>query len=298
MHQPHLYRSTVIRLLALMCLFACVPTARAFLMWKAERDGKTITLLARVELVSADPAPLAKPAVVQAFNEADVAVFETQMDPARRKQERKHIADSAYYPKGDNLLNHVTPETASTLKAVCEQFGIDSTGMARVQPWAAAHNLRRLVAAKAGAENPDFMDEYFHELAVKSGKGVDFLRNPEEIIAFYGSLPNPVQGDLFRKQVDEAHRAKEWIGDADAAWRAGDAARAVELVESAYQPYPGLREAAVAPAAKTWAERLDGMTKFDERIFVVAPADHVVGPGGLIEQLQTLGFNVAPVANE
>jgi len=298
MKYMRLDRGTTARWLALACLIASAPSAHAFLMWKAERDGKSITLLARVELLSTDPAPLAKPAIQQAFDEADVAVFEAQMDPAQRKQERKRIADSAFYPKGDNLLNHLTPETATTLKTVCEQFGIDSAGMAKVRPWAAAHNLRRLVAAKAGAENPDFMDEYFHEQAIKAGKGVDYLRKPEEIVAFYGSLPNAVQGDLFRKQVDEAHRAKEWIGDADAAWRSGDAARAVELVESAYQPYPGLREAAVAPAAKTWAERLDGMTKFDERIFVVAPADHVVGPGGMIEHLQTLGFSVAPVANE
>ena len=146
--------------------FNIAPSEKTF-MWKVKNGGTTLFLLGSIHALKGDAYPL-PPAIEAAFDEAEVAVFEVDLNDMTKAALKMISAGSL--EKGLTLREVVGPETWSEFERHVGGLGFNASLYQGMKPWMAALTVAAFELTKHGYLATEALDTYFSERAVETGK--------------------------------------------------------------------------------------------------------------------------------
>lgn len=275
-----------------------VSRADGFLMWQAQKEGQTIHLLANIPILSNDLISRLGPEVQDAFVKSKLIVFEADPDIERRKEGRQQIINSALYPDGDDLLNHLPPATKKEFQKICQDYNIHNRNIVRLHPWMAAQNLLQLIMVRAQVRLGDDLERHFYRQATTEDKPLAFLNSPMDTINLFDSISEEQQVQILDKSIRDARTMTNFLKKVESAWFASDAEAATAIINESFNAYPDVRKALFESRNATWAAELESQVGIEEQIFALVSLSNLVGNNNLLDQLKSRGFLIAQVVSE
>ena len=178
--------------------FNIAPSAKTF-MWKVERGDTTLYLLGSIHALKEDAYPL-PPAVEAAFAEAEIAVFEIDLDDMTKAAIKMMAAGSL--EKGRTLEEVVGPETWSDFETHVGDLGFDASLYQGMKPWMAALTVAAFELTKHGYLATAGLDTYFSQRADETGKERLALETAEYQVSLFAEL-SPEQSLAFLRYTLE-----------------------------------------------------------------------------------------------
>lgn len=292
------YRHTVRTwaLAAVLGLFAgCATTGErrpTTSLWKLETPGHgTVYLMGAIHVLPASALPFPK-AFDAAFNEAERVVFEVHPkffdDPATEHT----FTRAGVYPPGDEMKNHVRPETWRFVQAFCRAAGIDEAKAAQMRPWFFAETVQTLFLESRGFSARHGVDVHYAIRSRHEGKrlgGLETVSNQ----ARAASAAKPMEAEiLLIGTLLTLRESAEELGRMVKAWRRGDTRKLAAMIQPGGRAHKGREQELFTVRNRRWLPQIERFTREREDTLVIVGAGHLVGPSGLVEMLRAKGYRV------
>ena len=258
-------------------------------MWKVEKGETTLYLLGSIHALKEDAYPL-PPAIEAAFDEAEVAVFEIDLDDMTKAAIKMMSAGSL--EKGSTLEEVVGPETWSEFKAHVEGLGFNASLYQGMKPWMAALTVAAFELTKHGYLATAGLDSYFSQRADEAGKerlaletaefqvGLFAALSPEQSLAFLGYTLEDLA--LMIPEMDRLYLD----------WRAGKVKSVEGALLEGFEEFPDVFKKMIADRNHSWMPRIEKLLAGNRDAIVVVGSAHLVGNEGVVNLLREKGYTV------
>ena len=264
------------------------PSGKTF-MWKVEKGETTLYLLGSIHALKEDAYPL-PPAIEAAFDEAEVAVFEIDLDDMTKAAIKMMSAGSL--EEGSTLEEVVGPETWSEFKAHVEGLGFNASLYQGMKPWMAALTVAAFELTKHGYLATAGLDSYFSQRADEAGKerlaletaefqvGLFADLSPEQSLAFLGYTLEDLA--LMIPEMDRLYLD----------WRAGKVKSVEDALLEGFEEFPDVFKKMIADRNHSWMPRIEKLLAGNRDAIVVVGSAHLVGNEGVVNLLREKGYTV------
>jgi len=258
-------------------------------LWKVERGETTLYLLGSIHALKEDAYPL-PPAIEAAFDEAEVAVFEIDLDDMTKAAIKMMSAGSL--EEGRTLEEVVGPETWSEFETHVGGLGFDASLYQGMKPWIAALTVAAFELTKHGYLATSGLDTYFSQRALETGKkrlaletvafqvGLFADLSPEHSLAFLVYTLEDLETMI--PEMDRLYRD----------WRVGNVEAVEEALLEGFEEFPDVFERMVADRNHSWMPQIEKLLAGDRDAMVVVGSAHLVGEQGVVNLLREKGYTV------
>ena len=260
-------------------------------LWRVQSEKKSCFILGSIHLMKEEHYPLGR-MIENAFEQSAVLVVEINLNTVDPKALQGVMAE-AFYPEGDALDKHVSPQVMSLILKKAQTLGLAPDWLKRQKPWFLAVTLPSLALAKAGYDPRYGVDVHFMQAA--QGKKILEIESLESQMKTLSGLTATQQESLLLYTLRDLDTA---VGEADAlvaAWKSGDT-RALEAVAlKAFKDDPQLQTIAgrvLDERNRLMADKIEQILKTQDDCFVVIGAAHLVGQNSVLRLLKDKGLRV------
>ncbi|ASP39063.1 TraB/GumN family protein [Bacterioplanes sanyensis] len=284
----------MIRLLGMVCVAALLwPTslwAQTFL-WQVSKGDQRIWLGGTIHLLKAEDYPLPQE-FEHAYSQAQHLVFETDISALGNPQVQQKMAQRMLLQPGQSLPALLNNDARQALIRYVEKNGLSMDQLRDFSPqWVAllitVGELNRL------GMNQEGVDAYFDRLAREHGKTIGELESVGEQIEFIATMAEGRESELILQTIaDTALLAQQMDGLRDA-WRQGDRATLSRLgLDPMRSDYPKVYDSLIVKRNNNWLPKIERLFHQQPNALVLVGALHLVGPDGLLQQLQQKGYHI------
>jgi len=264
------------------------PSGKTF-MWKVEKGETTLYLLGSIHALKEDAYPL-PPAIEAAFDEAEVAVFEIDLDDMTKAAIKMMLAGSL---EEDSTLEEVVgAETWSEFEAHVEGLGFNASLYQGMKPWMAALTVAAFELTKHGYLATAGLDTYFSQRADEAGKERLALETAEFQVGLFADL-SPEQSLAFLVYTLEDLEAM--IPEMDRLyldWRGGRVKSVEDALLEGFEEFPEVFKKMIADRNHSWMPRIEKLLAGNRDAIVVVGSAHLVGNEGVVNLLRKKGYSV------
>lgn len=264
-------------------------------IWKVSDADNSLYLLGSFHALQASDYPLS-PAVDAAYADAERLVFELAPAQLQSPDLPAKIAQRARLPAGQDLQSLLPEKTWQALRAWSARnpaFPLDS--LRAFEPWYVAMTVINAHARSQGFAAERGLDQHIMGLAGTSGKASRGLETAEQQIALFDSLNMSAQAELLDEALFDSAESSKELEQLHRLWKSGNVADFETLtVTRMRREYPELYQSVNVARNQAWLPELQKLLD-DERhddVLVVVGALHLLGPDGLVRQLQAEGYQV------
>ncbi|MFV8781723.1 TraB/GumN family protein [Microbulbifer sp. SA54] len=282
----------------LLCATASVYAAgdRGVLM-VATKGAQKIYLLGSIHLADQSFYPL-RDTISNAYENSDALVVEAdviRMDSDPELQQK--ITQESFYPAGDELKNHLSPEVYGELQAWLQKRGIPARLFSRMRPAIAMITLSIVEMQARGLDPNAGIDRYFLTQAHSQNKTVLEL---ESVLQQLKMLNELEQAELYLKQtLEQLAEMDQFVPRITEAWKTGDLEALYDLVfrEDAkeHPEFAQLHERLFYQRNREMANKIQTLSAQYGTLFVVVGAGHLVGDKSVTYYLKATGFNIRQI---
>lgn len=264
-----------------LLLLSWSMAAAAVPFWTIEGERGTVYLLGSVHFGDKSFYPM--PAEVEhAFARADVLVVEadtTQVDAAALQR----LMRQGYYPPGETLRDHLSPELWSELQVFLDNHGLSDTLIVQQRPVLAALMISNHLLTQQGWRADLGVDRHFLIRAHQRGMPVHELEGMAWQFEWLFALqPETLLLEQTLREADQVGEAVTVLMDA---WRRADEeALARHFIEEPREEGPEFEafiEHMVFVRNRRMAQQISGYLQQGGHWFVVVGAGHLVGEQGI-----------------
>lgn len=284
----------IARLAALLLLWAlAVPAAAASYLWEVSSLTNRVYLFGTVHAGKKDWYPLDE-AVEKALVDSSVLAVEADvLDTAKLEKS----ARAGVYVAPDTLKNHVGAADYERFLKLLPRYGVPEASVAQLKPFMAVSLLVFQEWARAGFLPQVGVDIYLLRKARAELKPVVEIEGIDVQTELIDSLTDAENRLIFGGTLTalESGLTIEQIQAMVSAWKAGDAARMLEVAQKYNAQVAGARE---FEEKFVWARhepmlrKIEGYLASREPHFIAVGALHLSGPRGLVELLRKRGYVV------
>ncbi|WP_392339044.1 TraB/GumN family protein [Moritella marina] len=279
-------------LLLLLSGLSVVSTANATSsVWQVTDGKNSIYLGGTVHVLTTDDYPL--PAEFdRAYALTDVLVLETDMAKLDSPAFQQTMLSQLTYPEGQNVSQHLSPETYKQLAAFCESRGIGMQVINHFKP-----SMISLMLTMVELQRLNFtglgVDKFYNNKAVVDGKPLGKLETVEEQLAFIAGLGKGKEDELIRYSLEDIKTLPTFMVEMKTAWRDGDPQALEDIaITPLITNFPDIYESLLVQRNNNWLPQIEAMFTNQQTELVLVGALHLVGKDGLLEQLQSAGYKV------
>jgi uncharacterized protein len=273
-------------LLAVSCSLADANATSC--VWKVTDSSRgTLYLGGSWHLLRSRDYPLPS-AYNAAFDASNYLAFE--VNPKDLDQSGKVLEKAGFYPRGDNLKNHVDPRTYDYLKRFFALLNVPESKFNRLRPWFLKMALES--PEVGGFEYGLGVERYLEKRANANGKTIVGLETGREHAEVYSGLSDRAAEALLlltfiptEKNSPDANRMLK-------AWREGDADFLARSVHQGFADFPAMADRLLTDRNRNWIGKIEGWLRSGKTYFVVAGAAHMGGPNGVVALLRKRGYKV------
>ena len=281
--------STLLSLLLLTCLVLIPPAQAGSVVWKISGNKGHLYLAGTIHLLGQADWPLPG-AFEQAFDNADLLVFETDLAATRSPEFGKKMMGQMVYKGGQTLKDRVKPLTFRALGKFAQARGVAPGDINRFKPglvmvFLTMAEMKRLDIAGKG------VDEFYFEKAQKANLPVQFLESPMAQIRFLADIGKNNEDQMIRYIIEDVGKLPGVVGKVKTAWRRGDMpALHAATTAPLKKDFPNLYRSLMVNRNMNWLPKIKKMLVTPEVEFILVGAAHLAGDDGLLSLLKTRGF--------
>jgi len=281
--------ATLAVLLAAGTLSASEASGKVF-MWKAQKNGgAAIYLLGSIHALKAEAYPL--PAAIEAaFDEAEVVVFEVDLDEMTGAA--MHMLAAGSLDAGQTLEQVLGPSLWAELGAAAADAGLDPSMLQFMKPWMAALSVAALELTSAGYLPAYGLDSHFFQRAKEEGKERVALETVEYQIGLFADFTPDESTAFLRYTLADLKSIGPVLDGLYHHWLVGEVEPVEALLGSEFEEFPDLYRTLVTDRNLRWIDRIEELLAGQRDAMVVVGALHLVGEQGLVALLRQNGYLV------
>ena len=259
-------------------------------LWKIQSNTATVYLLGSIHFMKAEAYPLNR-AIEHAYDSSDFLVVEANVNDLG-KLNLTTFMDKALYQGEDRLQEHLSPETYRLIEKESVAFGLPVEMIEKQKPWFLALSLQAMELMKSGYDPTYGIDSYFLSKAAGK-KNILELESLDEQIDLLAGFSDREQELFLRYTLENLRSAATQAEAMTRAWASGDAPGMESIL------YKSLAEdATLSPVYEKlinyrnakMSSKIESYLASRQTYFVIVGAAHLVGKGGIVENLKAKGY--------
>ena len=277
-------------LASILPLFATVSHGETSL-WEVTSDNGKLYLGGTIHVLRQSDYPLPA-AYQQAFEEAELIGFETDLRQINSVSFQTSLLQKARYPGGESLADHLSEDAMGALQRYCRKAGVSIDALLPFKPAVAmltilTLELSRLDAATTGVDN------YFMQRAQESDKPVLGLETAEEQLDYLIGMGVGEESAFILHSLQDLEQLDSMLQQMIEDWRSGDTRGLNQLfIAPMAQQYPDIYQSLLVQRNQDWLPKIEQLLATEATELVLVGVAHLVGEDGLIEVLQARGYRV------
>lgn len=297
----------------LLCVTACVILVCCFaqaeeapgIFYRVEGGKNHLYLLGSIHVGSEDMYPLGTH-ILEALHQADTLVFECDTERPGALQDMLSLM---YYPSGDGLDRHISPECLELLKKTAQKTGYSYEVLHTFKPWAVVSLFSvETTAAELGTADAEQALQLGVEAQIKhiaGEKTVRYLETAKQQLEIMDGFSTPLQEYMLstacKTLLDPASAAgmdrtlpfwPEW-------WKYGETEQFAEAYQKGMAEDPKQQlmqeyhDALVSRRNKMMADEIAKLLEEEGSSFVTVGLMHLVLPGdSILSELEHKGYRI------
>lgn len=277
-------------LLLLGLLFVSQALAQSS-VWLATKGENKVYLGGTIHMLRANDYPL--PSEYEtAYAEASELYFEIDIDLMNDPSGQLSMLQRLMYTDGRTLQTVLNDQAYNTLTAYVEKFGMPMFLLQNMKPGMLMSTLELLEFQSRGF-TPDGVDMHFHQRAKTDGKTITAFETVDEQVGFIESMGEGEESDYVMLSLRDLEKIDDDIESMISIWRNGSSADLVDLfVDEMEETTPGVYQALLVDRNHKWMPTIEDMFDDADTELVLVGVAHLVGEDGLVQLLQTKGYQV------
>ncbi|MBA4149026.1 MAG: TraB/GumN family protein [Verrucomicrobia bacterium] len=260
-------------------------------LWTAKGKSNTVHFLGSIHYLKREFYPLPAP-IEKAYTNAQIVVFETDMDRMKQPAILEKIMAEGTYPAGKSIADEISEEIYQLLRSTLSEKIGQPAALDRFKPYLVAVTLGSLELQRLGFQPEDGVDQYFMAKAKQDKKKVLTLETIEEQMGFFTGMNKVEQEAFLKSSLTDMNQIEKMFGEIIAAWEKGDSQKLEGLIMDSMKEYPNLIKKFLTDRNKNWIPEFEKLLQGDKDAFVIVGAAHLVGSGSVIELLKAKGIKV------
>lgn len=267
-------------------------------LYRISGKGRVAYLFGTVHVGERSFYPMA-PEAERVLGSADHVVVE--LDTRGSADFARALDRHGRYAPGDDIAQHVSPDTLARLRDALHQEGVTLASMAHLKPWLVANLLLGMTLERQGYRRSHGVENALLDEARRRGARVVQLESAEFQLALFDSM-NTIESERYLREtlaglldgslVKRAQRAIE-------AWRSGDVAALdavlLEATAGGSETADFTRRKLLGRRNPDMAAQIDQLMGEGGVLFVGVGLLHLLGENGLPQLLAQRGYLVERV---
>jgi len=196
-------------------------------------------------------------------------------------------------PEDESLESRLDAATYNKLKTAAETAGLDMMIVDRLRPWLAAMQLEETMLVKIGLDPKSGVEMQLTKRAAQDHKPISGFETMDEQLNFFASLDEKTEMDFLTSTLDELKDIRKEMGDLMNAWRQGDEATLMALMQREMRGHEKFYNVLLTQRNKRWINKLQSLLNdSNENYLVAVGALHLVGNDGVVSLLRRAGYKV------
>lgn len=286
------------RLFAALLLFGSATSwaaSEAPFLWEVQGAKAKHYLLGSVHLLPASTQPL-PPALENAYSKASGVAFESDLAALAEPSSQMAMFNAAAAPNGLRALigkdvyarlQKSARELNMPLAETCEPY----------KPWFCAITLEIFAFQQAGFKAEYGLDQFFFTRALKDGKPIGWLEEPQAQIDLFAKMPDKLGEQFLISTLDEQANADHKPAGLLRMWRNGDLTELEKIPREMKARQPLAYARLLSDRNRAWLPKLEKILGSADTQLIVVGAAHSVGPDGLLSLLKAKGYDIRAVAS-
>jgi uncharacterized protein YbaP (TraB family) len=270
---------------------AAVEAAQKTSLWAVEGGANRVFLLGSIHYLRQDAYPL-PPAIESAYAQSRLVVFETDVARMQDSRVQDRMLELGMYPQGQSVFQDLGAETRRKLEQRLSASGLPLEVVAAFKPWMVALTLSSLEFMRLGFDPGLGVDMHFYQRAGKDGKQLAALEPVEFQIQLLAGMDAHAQEAFLTQTLDELDEAPRLAAGILGLWRDGRSEDLYRLLFKSIDRHPEVRDRMLDRRNRAWLETIEDLIRRDEAALVIVGAMHLIGPGSVIDLLQSRGHRV------
>jgi len=260
-------------------------------MWKVAGASNSVYLLGSIHLLRSQDYPL--PTVLDAaYDDAEVLIMEVDMD------DMDPFAAQAAFTKYGVLQDHATlrdlmgPDLYQQAVTAADAIDIPLDMLNKTEPWYAAMTIEIMMLSRIGFNPALGIEMHMMSKATSDGKTIEGFETVEEQIQFLDGMSLQAQQEMLLSTLEESAKLSEMMDDLIEAWRHGDVASLETGMLNELAKHEELTRILVTDRNSRWVGQIESLLDDDDDYLIIVGALHLIGPGGVPRQLESIGYDV------
>ncbi len=266
------------------------------LLWEVKSKtipANTLYLFGTIHVGKSSFYPLPA-AVDEAFKQSRKLVVEANIFDQKDGAEIARLSD---YPKGETIAKHLPPALLTRLKTALAKQKIPYENVASMRPVLLGGLLPIIEFMKQGFEMNQGLDFKLLERAQQEKKPILELESALAQIKLLTGMSPLLQEAFLENALASLEQGKgaAQVNGIVNAWLAGDAAQLARIADVAMRDgrmAELLNEQLLAGRHPAMIDKIEGYLTSADVHFIAVGSLHLVGVGGLVEMLKSLGYSV------
>jgi uncharacterized protein len=276
------------RWLLALCLLGSLSAQAASPVWAIRGAHNTVYLAGSIHLLPGADAAL-PPAFARAYADSARLVMEIDLGKLDPAEALGTLLQHGGLPEGTSLREVVGAPRYARASAAAAALELPAASMDHEAPWMVALQLTELEYARLGFDPEQGVEQQLLRHALADHKTTAGLESLADEMGVFEALTPAAQLRFLDMVLDDLNDTENETRAVLAAWRRGDAARLATLLAVEYRSFPVLYDALVMDRNRHWLPEIERLLQGDENCLVVVGALHLVGKGGLLEELRKDG---------
>ncbi|MES2490537.1 MAG: TraB/GumN family protein [Pseudomonadota bacterium] len=282
-------------------LFLCGTSASwaasdAPFLWEIQGAKAKHYLMGSVHLLPASTQPL--PAALEnAYSKASGVAFESDLATLGEPQSQMAMFNAAAAPNG--LRSLISKEVYERLQKGARDLNMPLADTCEpYKPWFCAITMEIFAFQRAGFKAEYGLDQFFFTRALKDGKPIRWLEEPQTQIDLFAKMPDKLGEQFLQSTLEEQGDPDQNPEGLLRTWRNGDLTELEKLAREMKTHQPQAYARLLADRNRAWMPKLEKILASDKVQLIVVGAAHNAGPDGLLALLKAKGYEVRAVATE
>jgi len=261
-------------------------------LWKIETAKGRVFLFGSFHLLPPD-VKWRTPAVESALKEAEVVVFETDLEMMQNPQVMQaSILKYGLLPQGQTLRYVLPGDTHAEFERRAADLRLPPANLAPFRPWLAAMTLSVGFMVTRGLDPNSGVEKQALAWAKAHGKALGSLETTEDQLRVFADLTREQEVQFLGMTLRQIREMPNMLADMLGAYRTGDVAALDRTLNIGLREFPLLRQRLLKDRHEKWLPRIEKMIVDGRTHVIIVGAAHLVGPDSVIAMLRAKGVKV------
>ena len=284
-------RLLVVAVLLLSSLAASADDGGKHFLWRVSKGSTVIYIAGSIHVLRQSDYPL--PDVLESTFKSSAGLVEeidlSRFDPESAQLQMMQVGA---YPPGHSLKTDLPPAIYQRVTELAKQQKVDMEMLEPMKPWLASIVLLDNQLVAKGFDPTSGVDIHFADEAEADKKPVIALEKASFQLGLLAKLSDKDQQAMLLQSLDQASSVQSDMGGMMDAWHRGDTAALEKELKEEFGPYPEVYKTVLVQRNQNWIPQLEKLAASGKQYFVVVGALHLVGPDGVLADLQKDGYKV------